>query len=149
MVSPGLQIFVGESHRLLQICLWREQDFRLLDQCWAQLRSEGGAFSLMKQDKQGGRSVSLRVELKAQTNYIEGKKDDAAGLLTLNVATDWLLDVIVLWSTMKQDDNRQYVWSNKKGNRGSNEKGYRLEIVYGTKPNGLEQPYKLSRFPKS
>ena len=98
MVSPGLQIFVGESHRLLQICLWREQDFRLLDQCWAQLRSEGGAFSLMKQDKQGGRSLSLRVELKAQTNYIEGKKDDLAEWL--NTLTYWPLGL---------DENDNYV----------------------------------------
>jgi len=149
-MDPELQLFIGESHGLLQLCFWRAQDFRLLHQCWSQLRSEGDAFSLIKQSNRD-QSVSLRVEFKARTNYIEGKKNDVTGLVTLNVAKDWLQDVIVLWSTVKPDDkvtSHEYIWSGKKGDRRSTPKGYRLEVAYGTRPRGIEQTYKLSRFLK-
>ena len=147
MKNLVFEMWIGGGGRLVEISFTRETVYRQLGECWSRLKSERTSLDFLKMGK-SERADSLHVEFDADVNYIEGKHDHTARLITLRVADDWLQDVIGLWHTVKPNDdkysNHQYFLRGKKTKlRGSTRRGYSLQVEHNIHTSGLDLLYEL------
>lgn len=141
-MADKLKLFIGESHRLMEIILWRYVEYDVLTKSWPRLLTDWSGFDLVKSSTHAG-AYSLSIKLDPTANYIQGFCDHTTKLISLNVAEDWVGDVIDLWTTVRPESDKyanhqSQLVCKKNKTRGSARKGFGLQVEFVAYETALE-----------